>query len=97
MVLVWIEVERNNLIGVADVADAVFDSGLEGEVMFLAEIVEGFPGILECIAVENGEWGLAVEETSDLRDLPHGDGEEYGAVGDGADMEAESEAGGASA
>lgn len=45
-------------------------------------------------AVEDGEGGFAFEEALDLGKEFHFEGEEYGSVGDGADMEAETEAGG---
>ncbi len=90
--LVFIKDKRDEFWGIVDVADVVFECSPEGEVEIVAEYIEGFSGFLDGSAVEDGEGGFSVEETLDLREGFHFEGKEDGAVGDRADMEAETEA-----
>lgn len=53
---------------------------------------ECFAGFLDGLDIEDGEGGFAFKKTLDLWKGFHFEGEEDGAVGDGSDMEAETEA-----
>lgn len=93
VVLDEVEPQGHDVIGVFDVADAVFGGGPVCKIELLAELGESLPGVLYGRAVEDRQWGFPVTETLNLGVLSHHEWEEKGSVRYGAYVEAEAEAG----
>ncbi len=74
-----------------DVADIILVDGPVCEVEHLAQTAKSFAGLLDCVGFEYCQRGLTLHETTNLIDLLHEKREEEWAVGNGSDVEAESE------